>query len=465
MDRSEKYLLTFAGAAGQWTLDPGFDLPGLLSVADWVNVMTYDYFGAWSSEWGAYTGPPAPLYFGMPPRFSGKMNVDWTMKYYGCMSKLSHKLTMGVPFYGRYWENVGDAADKSNPMWRIARSKNGTFAGGVTPWRDIEKNWTVNATVFHERSKTPYIWDAEREMFLGFENPQSITYKMNYIKEKNLGGVMLWAIDLDDDDDTLMKTVTMGNMCENATRDKDELMYRCSPISMKRWWTWDDDQESYILQFQIFSAKKAGMCGRSAPLYDGYYPVCDPDDPGYSCCGKFGSCGSGASYCDCEECINYAADPSKITDEPIRPTIPIQWYTNDAADGLRGRCGRTIAKLNGKYPICNPDDPLAHCCSNGGYCGNSDAHCNCDGCIDFKQSPSFEFRPIRWWNGDNAGQCGPTAPRLPTGETAICNPESKFSCCSVFGYCGSGPEFCNCQGCVNFKENPDYVYPTPPSEE
>lgn len=30
------------------------------------------------------------------------------------------------------------------------------------------------------------------------------------------------------------------------------------------------------------------MCGRSAPLYQGYYPVCDPDDPAHSCCGPFG---------------------------------------------------------------------------------------------------------------------------------------------------------------------------------
>ena len=60
------------------------------------------------------------------------------------------------------------------------------------------------------------------------------------------------------------------------------------------------------------------MCGKSALLYQGYYPVCDPDDPGYSCCGPQGRCGCGPQSCDCQTCVDYLKYPEKILKEPIK---------------------------------------------------------------------------------------------------------------------------------------------------
>ncbi|UJR22030.1 hypothetical protein I4U23_025097 [Adineta vaga] len=435
-----KYLLSFASAAGQWTLDPGYNLPGLLKYADFVNIMTYDFFGAWESKWGAYTGPPAPLFFGMPPRFSGKTNVDWTVKYYMCKTNQPHQINMGVPFYGRYWKNVpSEPIDPTDGMWHKANAVNGKFEGGYAPWNEIKSSWLTNPAYKqenHEKSKSSYAYNAQEGIFLGFESPESLRDKAKYAVDKNVGGLMIWAIDQDDDDLTMMNIVSTAPLCQNT--DPKATFYKCSPLKdEKRWWTLEDSEEN------------AGMCGRSAPLYRGYYPVCDPDDPGYSCCSPEGFCGFSDKHCKSPG-VNYGENPDLLVQEPVRPTInPILWYTLDAPDGKRGRCGRDVPKLdNGEYPICNPDDANAHCCSNGGYCGAGKEFCECEECIDFKNDPKFRFKPKQWTDD---GKCGKNAPQV-NGQMAICNPDSKTAyCCSSSGYCGSGAEFCDCEGCVNYK--------------
>ncbi|XGW08162.1 hypothetical protein V3C99_010904 [Haemonchus contortus] len=451
-NKRTEYLISFAGAAGHWVLKPGYDLVQLVKYADFVNVMSYDYFGAWQSKWGAFTGPPAPLLFATPPKFSGRMNVHATMKYYSCQIKATNKLNMGVPFYGRYWHNVGDAVDPNDDMWRTATASDGQtkFEGGDVQWRDLHHRYNISMARFHQGAKSPYIWIPEKKTFVGFENPESLMHKIDYITEHDLGGVMIWAIDFDDDQRTMLNVLTKGRLCQHKSAAK-ELSYKCSPIDEQRWWTYDDGEEL------------AGMCGKSAPLYNGYYPVCDPDDPGHACCGKYGYCGSGPEFCSCPECVDYAADPMLILKEPIKPSqSKITWYTSDAADGKRGRCGPQIPPIDGTPATCNPDDEKAHCCSNGGYCGNTKEHCECVGCVDFSKARDFKYKPVEWWTyaekPANVGRCGPDAERLPSGKIAKCDPDGEAYCCSRSGYCGRGSDYCECLGCVDFKKHPDYEY-------
>ncbi|KAF1752399.1 hypothetical protein GCK72_018954 [Caenorhabditis remanei] len=371
--RTDPYIITLASAAGEWNLRNGYDLSEILKYADFINVMTYDYYGAWNSKWGAYTGTPAPLYFGSLKGFSGKLNADFSMRFYTCKTKKPSQLNMGVPFYGRYWKNVLGPIDKTDEMWRTAAPSNGVYEGGYVGWRNLEKEgWNKEATSWHEKTKTPYILNSGARMFLGFENERSLREKMKYATDRNLGGLMIWALDLDDDADTLLNLVSSASLCSGGSGDK--VTYTCVPIDDVRWWTPENSDE-----------KKQGQCGKSAPLINGFYPVCDPDDPGFSCCGAAGYCGSGKEYCDCKGCVNYRKDPNLILKEPVKPSRPIQWYTQDAPDGKRGRCGKDVPKINGEMAICNPDDDTKHCCSNGGYCGVGNEYCSCDGCVDFKK--------------------------------------------------------------------------------
>ncbi|CAI5444876.1 unnamed protein product [Caenorhabditis angaria] len=371
--RKQKYLITMATAAGEWNLRKGYDFDNLLKYVDFLNIMTYDYYGAWESKWGAYTGPPSPLYYGTIDGFSGKLNTDFTMKYYSCKTKKSKQLSMGIPFYGRYWDNVLDSIDGKDGMWRTAEEKNGKFEGGFVGWRNLERQgWNKGASIWHDKTKTPYILNGGARKFLGYENEQSIQEKINYAIDKNIGGLMVWALDLDDDSDTLLSLVSSADLCSASSNQNP---YNCVPIDDVRWWTPENSDET-----------KQGQCGKSAPLINGYYPVCDPDDPGYACCGSAGYCGSGEKYCDCETCLNYRKDPQLILKEPIKPTRDIEWFTSEDGIGKQGRCGKEAPLLsNGKIAICNPDDDSKYCCSNGGYCGIGKEYCECDGCVNYRK--------------------------------------------------------------------------------
>ena len=105
--RTTPYILTIVGGAGASVIDSGYDLDGIVEVVDWINVMTYDYFGPWDSKWGKYTGPVTPLFFGAPSGYSKKLTVDYTMRHYDCAIRDPSKLVMGLPFYGRFWNDSG----------------------------------------------------------------------------------------------------------------------------------------------------------------------------------------------------------------------------------------------------------------------------------------------------------------------------------------------------------------------
>lgn len=310
-------LISIAGGAGQEAFR-GFDVKNIIKLVDWIGVMSYDFFGAWESKWGAFVGPNAPLYHSAPPGYSGKLNVDWAIKQYACNGdKQPNKIIMGVPFYGRWWyKTVAGAHSNDFPLFRTAElHSNGAYGGSAAYWELLDE-WKIDddrsayEKHWDDRSKTP--WAVKNDLVVSYDDEKSIAAKIQYANAHNLGGVMVWAVDQDDRHYRLLSTV-FNELCHVAVGNANT--FKCNPLGdEKRWWTLTEDKD------------KAGMCGKNAPLYNGFYAMCDPDDPGFSCCSNSGYCGSGSSFCNCPNCVDYGKNPELLIKEPIKPSRPIQWH-------------------------------------------------------------------------------------------------------------------------------------------
>ncbi|UMM18391.1 hypothetical protein L5515_014477 [Caenorhabditis briggsae] len=175
-----------------------FQVDEILKYADFVNVVSMGYYDTDRTR----TGPISPLYSG----FDGwkKLDVNATMKYFNKEVKISEKLNIVIPFFTRIWSNAIDVVEPGREMFRDAQNE---FS--QVPFSKMkEDGWTEHKTSWDKKSKSSYIYDSETKTFLTFENEESISWKLQFIREENLGGLWIRFMDMDDDENTLLNSVT-----------------------------------------------------------------------------------------------------------------------------------------------------------------------------------------------------------------------------------------------------------------
>ncbi|UMM18392.1 hypothetical protein L5515_014478 [Caenorhabditis briggsae] len=136
--------------------EAGFDLDGILSQVDFVNVWSMDYYGPWENQWGASVGPSAPLYSGVALRTN--FNVNYTMEYYVGKTEQPEKFNIVIPFYARLWKNVTTPIVEGKEIFRNSELFDGKPEGNpyIPMWAVDHEKWTLSDAVMFPMKKLVY---------------------------------------------------------------------------------------------------------------------------------------------------------------------------------------------------------------------------------------------------------------------------------------------------------------------
>ena len=185
-----------------------YELRDLSRFADWVHMMTYDYHGP-SSE---VTGHNSPLYASSndpesDPVRRTQFNLDASVDAFLAAGITPGKLVVGAAFYGLVWSGVSPVNDGLfQAVGGVPEFSVGT--PGALYYRDIQSQFLPQMTRHWDNdAKVPWLYDPASQLMISYDDPESLGYKANYIRERGLGGMLVWDLSGDDDQHSLLDAI------------------------------------------------------------------------------------------------------------------------------------------------------------------------------------------------------------------------------------------------------------------
>jgi chitinase len=209
-----------SGVPAEYHQDPQSFFAWLAQCAqqfDWLNLMCYDYHGAFDDPTAVGTGVNAPLLRDSVP--NGTFSVQDTVAAYLGAGIPPDKLNLGMPTYGRTYI-VSDASQLASnsgpgkPFSGPGPAGAATATPGILAYYEIMSDTSL-VHQWDPATSTPYAYNAQSGLWISYDTPQSIGYKVSHAIDANLGGAMLWAIDNDAFGDGAPLTTTAKGILDN----------------------------------------------------------------------------------------------------------------------------------------------------------------------------------------------------------------------------------------------------------
>ncbi|XP_071956954.1 chitinase-3-like protein 1 [Antedon mediterranea] len=199
-NNEEKLLLSAAVSAGESTALSGYEIEKIGRYADWVGLLSYDLHGSWDSKTGHHSALYAAANEDYRLTISYAANELWSpLATDGTPIRIPReKLMVGISTYGRTftlsssWNTgLGAPVNGGGNAGQYSRE-----AGFMSYYEVCDMLNTGGTSVPDETLQAPYAYKGNQ--WVGYDNVNSINVKTQWIKDNGYGGVIVWALDLDD---------------------------------------------------------------------------------------------------------------------------------------------------------------------------------------------------------------------------------------------------------------------------
>lgn len=181
-------LLTAAVGAAADRMDD-VDWTTVSQSLDIINLMSYDFFGAWDP----ITNHNAPLY--APAQGDPSFNLDQSVQRLMDVYQVpAEKITVGVPFYGRTSVTSGTSGLHVNTTGSVDAVTFSSDEGSPLYYNVLLQ---MNQFTYHwdDLAKVPYLTgNGSLHTFVSFDDENSIAEKARYIVDNDLRGAIIWEI-------------------------------------------------------------------------------------------------------------------------------------------------------------------------------------------------------------------------------------------------------------------------------
>ncbi|CAG8977571.1 hypothetical protein HYALB_00008347 [Hymenoscyphus albidus] len=173
------FLITIASPAGPTNYNI-LHMRDMDPYLDAWHLMAYDYSGSWDT----IAGHDANLYPSVPNPGSTPFSTQKAITDYIAAGVTPSKLVMGLPLYGRSFQNTNGMGSSFNGVGT------GSWENGVWDYKALPK---AGATEFTDAATgASYSYDSSTRELISYDNVATIQQKANFIKSNGLGGAMFW---------------------------------------------------------------------------------------------------------------------------------------------------------------------------------------------------------------------------------------------------------------------------------